>query len=110
MVRQAQAPFQSHRTQLLCHANRATRFCGREIREDLGIRNHKNGYLVKLDYSEDLTMKKFITKFIRDEEGASMVEYGLLVALIAIVAITGVALLGTNTNTAFGNAGKSISS
>ena len=55
-------------------------------------------------------MKKFITKFIRDEEGASMVEYGLLVALIAIVAITGVALIGTNTNTAFGNAGKSISS
>lgn len=33
---------------------------------------------------------------IRDEEGATMVEYGLLVALIALVAIVGVTLLGTN--------------
>ena len=31
---------------------------------------------------------------IRDEEGATMVEYGLLVALIALVAIVGVTLLG----------------
>ena len=35
---------------------------------------------------------------IRDEEGATMVEYGLLVALIALVAIVGVTLLGTNLN------------
>ncbi|MGA7354756.1 MAG: Flp family type IVb pilin [Candidatus Cybelea sp.] len=32
----------------------------------------------------------------RDEEGATMVEYGLLVAFIAMVAIVGVQLLGTN--------------
>jgi len=31
----------------------------------------------------------------RDEEGASMVEYALLVALIAIVAIVAVTLVGT---------------
>ena len=30
--------------------------------------------------------------------GATMVEYGLLVALIALVAIVGVTLLGTNLN------------
>ncbi len=33
---------------------------------------------------------------IRDEEGATMVEYGLLVALIAMVALVGVTTLGTN--------------
>ncbi len=33
---------------------------------------------------------------LRDEEGATMVEYGLLVALIALVAIVGVTTLGTN--------------
>jgi len=33
---------------------------------------------------------------IRDEEGATMVEYGLLVALIAMVALVGITLLGTN--------------
>ena len=38
---------------------------------------------------------------IRDEEGATMVEYGLLVALIALVAIVGVTLLGTNLNSLF---------
>jgi pilus assembly protein Flp/PilA len=32
----------------------------------------------------------------RDEEGATMVEYGLLVALIAMVALVGITLLGTN--------------
>jgi pilus assembly protein Flp/PilA len=38
-------------------------------------------------------------KFVREEDGASMVEYGLLVALIAAVAITAVTLVGTNLST-----------
>jgi pilus assembly protein Flp/PilA len=38
---------------------------------------------------------------IRDEEGATMVEYGLLVAFIAVVALVGVKLLGTNLSTMF---------
>jgi pilus assembly protein Flp/PilA len=38
---------------------------------------------------------------IRDEEGATMVEYGLLVALIALVAIVGVKALGTGLSTLF---------
>jgi pilus assembly protein Flp/PilA len=37
----------------------------------------------------------------RDEEGASMVEYALLVALIAIVAIVAVTLVGTSVSTEF---------
>ena len=35
------------------------------------------------------------------EEGATMVEYGLMVALIAVVCVTSVALLGTNIKTMF---------
>jgi len=38
----------------------------------------------------------------RKEEGATMVEYGLMVALIAVVCITAVTLIGTNLNTKFG--------
>jgi pilus assembly protein Flp/PilA len=38
---------------------------------------------------------------IRDEEGATMVEYGLLVALIAIVALGAVTLIGKNLSTLF---------
>jgi pilus assembly protein Flp/PilA len=45
---------------------------------------------------------------IRDEEGATMVEYGLLVAFIAIVALVGVKALGTNLNTMFSNVGTSV--
>lgn len=35
-------------------------------------------------------------KFFALEEGATMVEYGLMVALIAVVCLTAVSLLGTN--------------
>jgi pilus assembly protein Flp/PilA len=55
----------------------------------------------------DGMMSNFIA-MTRDEEGATMVEYGLLVALIALVAITGVTLLGTNLNSLFNNVAGSI--
>jgi pilus assembly protein Flp/PilA len=45
---------------------------------------------------------------IRDEEGATMVEYGLLIALIALVAIAGVTVLGTNLNSLFSTVAGSI--
>ena len=51
-------------------------------------------------------MKTLLTKiqnFIREEEGASAVEYGLLVALIAVVIIGAVQLLGTNLQATFSN-------
>ena len=41
---------------------------------------------------------------LRDEEGASMVEYGLLVALIAIVVAGAAALLGTGISDLFDEA------
>ena len=37
----------------------------------------------------------------RDERGATAVEYGLMVALIAAVIITAVALIGTNLSSLF---------
>jgi pilus assembly protein Flp/PilA len=41
------------------------------------------------------TVKSLLACWLRDEEGASLVEYVLLVALIAVVCITAVAALGT---------------
>jgi pilus assembly protein Flp/PilA len=49
-------------------------------------------------------MKDLFTKvqhFIREEEGASAVEYGLLVAGIAVVVMVSIYLIGTNLNTKF---------
>lgn len=41
-------------------------------------------------------MVNSFNSMIRDEDGATMVEYGLLVALIAMVALVGVTTLGSN--------------
>ena len=48
-------------------------------------------------------------KFASDEEGASMVEYGLLVALIAVVCIAAVGLIGTRLDAKFDTVGNSLS-
>ena len=39
--------------------------------------------------------------FIRDESGATAIEYGLIAALIAVVIITGVTSVGTKLSTTF---------
>ena len=49
-----------------------------------------------------------LTSMIRDEEGATMVEYGLLVALIALVALAAVKSLGTGLSTLFTNVAGSL--
>jgi pilus assembly protein Flp/PilA len=46
-------------------------------------------------------MVKHIVRFMHEEEGATAVEYGLMVALIAAVIVGVVATLGTQVNTAF---------
>ncbi len=46
-------------------------------------------------------MKEMIRSFIDDESGATMVEYAVLVALIAVAAITIIATLGAQINAAF---------
>jgi pilus assembly protein Flp/PilA len=40
-----------------------------------------------------------VKKFVRKEEGASLAEYGLLLALIAVVCIGAIMLLGGNIST-----------
>lgn len=42
-----------------------------------------------------------ILNFLHDEEGATAVEYGIMVALIAVVIIAAVALVGTNLSDLF---------
>jgi len=52
-------------------------------------------------------MKTYLRKivaFINDEEGASAIEYALLVSLIALVIVAAVTTLGTKIKTIFTNA------
>ncbi len=53
-------------------------------------------------------MKKLMNRFQRDEEGAALAEYGLLVALIAVVCIAAITVLGTNISTVFSSIAASI--
>ena len=46
-----------------------------------------------------------IRSFIRDEDGAAAIEYGLIAALIAVAIIAGAALLGGSLNTLFTSLG-----
>ena len=45
----------------------------------------------------------FFQKFVRDEEGVTAIEYGLIAALIAVVIIASVTLVGSNLKTVFGS-------
>ena len=47
--------------------------------------------------------------FGRSEQGASMVEYALLLALIAVVCIAAVGIVGGNANNKFTSIGNSLS-
>ena len=47
-------------------------------------------------------------RFSKDERGASLVEYALLVALIAVVCIVAVTLLGKNASGKFSSVGSSL--
>ena len=41
-------------------------------------------------------MRKFLSSLVKDESGATAIEYGLIAGLIAVVIITAVTTVGTN--------------
>jgi pilus assembly protein Flp/PilA len=47
-------------------------------------------------------------RFSDTERGASLVEYALLVALIAVVCIVAITILGQNASTSFSSTGSAI--
>ena len=60
-----------------------------------------------------LTKFYFISSYVRarfgdDERGASLVEYALLVALIAVVCIAAVTFLGRNADSKFDSVGSAV--
>ena len=49
-----------------------------------------------------------IQKFLQDENGQGMVEYGLIIAVVALVVVAGLKLLGGGLNTTFGEIDKNL--
>lgn len=54
------------------------------------------------------SLKEKFRRFLKDEEGATAVEYAVMVALIIAVAIGAITLLGKNVDTTFTNVAASI--
>jgi pilus assembly protein Flp/PilA len=52
----------------------------------------------------------FIRKIIRNEKGATAIEYGLIAALIAVAAISAMKGVGTTLNSTFSNVSTQMSS
>ena len=53
-------------------------------------------------------MSKFVTRFLNDESGATAIEYGLIVALIAGVIVTAGTTRGTNLKAPFTKVGDKV--
>jgi len=55
-------------------------------------------------------MLSLIKSLVRDESGATAIEYGLIAALVAIAAMGGMRLLGTSLNSIFSSVGTTLQS
>jgi len=47
------------------------------------------------------TLRNLTRRFITEDEGAALLEYGILVLLIAVLCITAVKAIGSKINTGF---------
>lgn len=45
---------------------------------------------------------RFITKLLKDESGATAIEYGLIAALVSVAAISALQLMGSSLKNIFG--------
>jgi pilus assembly protein Flp/PilA len=60
--------------------------------------------------SKGRKMKNFLISLWKEEDGQDLVEYGLLVALVALAATVGMKGLATAINTTFANLGTALTS
>lgn len=54
-------------------------------------------------------MTKFVQSFLKNESGATAIEYGLIAALIAVAAIIAMKAIGSSLTSTFNNVSTTIS-
>ena len=64
--------------------------------------------LASISYYREIVVPYFQARFTNTQHGASLVEYALLVALIAVVCIAAVSFLGASGKKQFSRVGTSI--
>ena len=55
-----------------------------------------------------MRIKNFFKRFIQEEEGATAVEYAVMIVLIIVVCLVAVGILGNKVNNAFQNVADAI--
>ena len=55
-------------------------------------------------------MKNLFVRFVKDDSGATAIEYGLIAALIAVAAIGAMQGIGTSLNKTFNNVSSTLDS
>lgn len=63
--------------------------------------NESSAQSLSIDTAEGLLQMTSLKRFLKDESGATAIEYGLIAALIAVVIITVVTTLGTSIEAQF---------
>ncbi|MGO4571827.1 Flp family type IVb pilin [Microvirga sp. 2TAF3] len=53
-------------------------------------------------------MKSLVTRFVKDESGATAIEYGLIAGLVSIVIITGLNIAGPKLKSVFEQIGNAL--
>ena len=71
----------------------------REMTREIGPRDYEH---------RSTHMTKVFSRFIKDESGATAIEYGLIAALIAVALIGSLQLLGGNMGKAFNSIGDAM--
>jgi pilus assembly protein Flp/PilA len=65
------------------------------------VERRAEGEDIAMHPQDTVTVLTKIAHLLRDEDGQDLVEYGLLMALIAVIAIGAVATVGSTINTVF---------
>lgn len=73
----------------------------RNIAVNRGLHDLPSTMFNPTSLGELFVIKSFVRKFVKDETGATMVEYGLMLALIAVVCLGAVSLVGTKASALF---------
>ncbi len=61
-------------------------------------------------WSKETTMTKIFARLLKDESGATAIEYGLIAALISVALITGATALGNAIDAKFSSIADTVNS
>ena len=53
-------------------------------------------------------MSRILARFLKDESGATAIEYGLIAALVAVIIVGGITAVGTKLSSTFDTVQKSL--